>query len=162
MAPQSLILLEVPAGRNRKGASWKSGKSGRRRKRRPSQKMSAAQSQGPKRIAIVEDKPELLSAYGSVLRGMGWPTVFAGAKGEDLLDAVKSGTVEPDVVIMDYRLPGMDGLEAARRLHRILPRARVVLTTADDSIREEAEGAGLRFLQKPFSIADLIRYLSRV
>ena len=80
-------------------------------------------------------------------------------KGEDIVHAVRNRQVEPDIVIMDYRLPGMNGIEAAKRIVRRMPNAKVVITTADDSIRPAAEDAGLLFLQKPFTIDHLVKFL---
>ena len=113
-------------------------------------------------IALVEDHTELLSVYEVVLRSRGWPMVFSGMRGEDLIEAVKNRDARPEVVIMDYRLPGIDGVDAARRVRRMLPKVRVVITTADDRVKAEAEDAGLLFIQKPFTIASLLEFLSRI
>ncbi len=110
-------------------------------------------------IALVEDEEELLAVYSSVFKRLGWSRVFESVKGEDIVHAVRNHQVEPDIVIMDYRLPGMDGIEAAKRVLRRMPDTKVVITTADDSVRPVAEGAGLLFLQKPFSIASLVKFL---
>ncbi len=112
----------------------------------------------PRSIALVEDRRDLLSTYEAIFKSLGWKTVFAGAKGEELVAAAMKGTV-PEVVVMDYRLPGIDGIDAARRLRRVVPGVKVVVTTADDSVRAEAENAGLFFLQKPFSTENLIDLL---
>lgn len=76
--------------------------------------------------------------------------------------AVNAGTIKPDVVIMDYRLPGMDGIRAAKELLRKVPETKAVITTADDTIRAKAEASGLYFLQKPFSTSTLPAFLARI
>ena len=160
MASQSLILLEVHRGPPRRGSRRGTRPRGERAGRsRSSRAPSVKLDLGPRKIALVEDHQDLLSAYQDIFGSMGWPMVFAGTKGEDLLNAVTGKAADPDIVIMDYRLPGMDGVDVTRRILRVIPKAKVVITTADDSIRGEAEAAGLLFLQKPFSIAELVEFL---
>jgi CheY-like chemotaxis protein len=114
------------------------------------------------RIALVEDDRELLETYSAVFENLGWEEVFAVLNGEEIVKAVKDRAVSPDVVIMDYRLPGMNGIEAAKRLLESKPGVKVVITTADDTVRAQARSAGLRFLQKPFSMDELVAYLDVV
>ena len=59
------------------------------------------------------------------------------------------------MILMDYRLPKMNGLEAAKAILRKRPAIKIIISTADDSIREEAVSAGMTFLQKPFSLDEL-------
>jgi CheY-like chemotaxis protein len=161
MASQSLIVLELaepargppPRKRPRPGPEPKAD-SGAARKEAHNNIVV------PKTIALVEDQAELLSTYNAVFSGLGWSTFFSGEKGEDLIKLAKSEGAKPALVIMDYRLPGMDGIDAGRRLRRIVPDIKIVITTADDSIREEAESAGFYFLQKPFSISTLVEFLA--
>jgi len=49
------------------------------------------------------------------------------------------GDVQPDVVLMDYRLPGMNGVEATRAIHEAHPEAAVVCLTASVSAKEVQE-----------------------
>jgi CheY-like chemotaxis protein len=165
MAPQSLVLLVTKAAERPGTVPVRrvrvSGRRGPQRRQHPPTNRTHTKLEKPS-IALVEDQQELLSTYYAMFMRLGWSTVFAGTNGEDLLEAARNRSVVPDIVIMDYRLPGTDGIDAARRLLRILPGVMVIITTADDSVRKEAEAAGLYFLQKPFSIAVLIEFLSRV
>jgi CheY-like chemotaxis protein len=165
MAAQSVILLEEagPTLRDRLGPGRRTNpiaavglgtSAGRRR--------DSATNQRRHVVAIVEDERELLSAYSVVFKSLGWDPGFTTATGEDIVKAVGRGLVTPDIVIMDYRLPGINGIEAGRRLLRKLPNTKVVITTADDSVRKQAAEAGLYFLQKPFSIATLVAFLGSI
>jgi DNA-binding response OmpR family regulator len=117
----------------------------------------ASPSRGKKsKIAIVEDEGDLLAVYSAFFRNMGFETVSGFGNGEDILLAVSGGAVAPDIVIMDYRLPGKDGLETATKIVAMRPSTKIVITTADDAIKARASGMGFKFLQKPFSLADLL------
>jgi len=81
--------------------------------------------------------------------------------GQAALDAY--ATLEPDVVLMDIRMPGMDGVEATRRLREQWPAARVIiLTTFDDdaSVFEGLRAGALGYLLKDVSgheLAEAVR-----
>ncbi len=152
------MLLEAPARRSNFHNGPVGNRVGPGKASHPRQARSAIGSTR-RSIALVEDEKELLTAYSSVFKRLGWSKVFSAEKGEDIVHAVRNRQVEPDIVIMDYRLPGMDGIEAAKKIVRRMPDTKVVITTADDSVRAAAEEAGLLFLQKPFTIASLVRFL---
>lgn len=80
------------------------------------------------------------------------------AEAVDGFDAVeKAASVKPDVILMDVRMPRMDGIEATRRIKRELGLgAAVVTVTSCDwaEIQEEARAAGSEFyVRKPFDLA---------
>jgi len=113
-----------------------------------------------KRIAIVEDQRDLLDIYSTYLGELGYEGVFAVETGEELINAVKNGKVFPEVIVMDYRLPGIDGVETAKRLLKLRPGMKVILTTADDAVGRLADAQGYAFLRKPFSISTLVRTIA--
>ncbi len=105
------------------------------------------------RLLVADDQPEARLLLRSLLEPLGF-RVVAVADGPSVGDAVRS--FAPDLVLMDWRLPGLDGLEATRRLRAAsLPRQpRIVVLTANvlAGSREEALAAGADdFLGKPFS-----------
>ncbi len=86
-----------------------------------------------KKVLIVDDEPHLRLLYETDLRRAGFETMTA-ANAEQGLEYVE--TMQPDLVVLDIRMAGMDGVEA---LQRILDRDNtipVVLNTAYSSYRE--------------------------
>src|SRR5258708_31205624 len=83
---------------------------------------------------------EMLSAILSV---SGFDVVGEAAGGLDAVDAAEAWA--PDVVVVDYRMPGVDGLETARRIRARRPDQTIILHPAlvDDTLARPAPSAGL-------------------
>jgi DNA-binding NarL/FixJ family response regulator len=100
----------------------------------------------PLRVVIADDQPMMRAGFKAVLEATGDIHVVAEAStGEE---AVRAATEHaPDVVLMDIRMPGMDGIEATRRL----PRQRVLILTTfglDQYIIEALRAGASGFLLK--------------
>ena len=116
----------------------------------------------PIRILLVEDNDVFRQAL-ELLLGLqeGLEVVGAVAEGTAVVAACEE--FDPDVCVMDFRLPGMDGVEATMALRDACPRVAVVCLTASASTRElealEAAGAVacLRKDQELDEIVDAIR-----
>jgi DNA-binding NarL/FixJ family response regulator len=112
----------------------------------------------PIRVLVVDDQELVRSGFCVILEAAeGITVVGEAANGEAAVSAAVAH--RPDVVLMDIRMPGMDGLEAARLLTRASPAQKVImLTTFDldeyvyDALRAGASG----FLLKDAPRADLI------
>ncbi len=112
-----------------------------------------------RRIAIVEDDPEIRSVLSTTLiQRMSLPPPSLFDDGVSLVRALNEGEEAFDVIIMDYRLPQMNGLDAAKLVKSQTARTKIILATSYD-VKEEAIQAGLIYLQKPFSIEALTTVL---
>jgi DNA-binding NarL/FixJ family response regulator len=100
----------------------------------------------PLRVVIADDQPMMRAGFKAVLEAAGDIQVVAEAG--DGEEAVRAATEHaPDVVLMDIRMPGMDGIEATRRL----PRQRVLILTTfglDQYILEALRAGASGFLLK--------------
>lgn len=113
------------------------------------------------RILLIEDDLALAEGLLAVLGAEGYPATLA-RRGDEGLRLAQSG--EFAAVLTDLRLPGLDGLELARRLRVSAPRLPIVLMTAHGStetaIEAMKEGA-YDYLQKPFEMPELIALLAQ-
>ena len=102
------------------------------------------------RVLVVDDQPLFRRAMASVVEAThGFAVVGEAGSGEESLD--KAAALRPDLVLMDVNLPGIDGLEAARRLGTRAHRPVVVLlSTYDelDGVRFVAESGAAAYVTK--------------
>lgn len=113
------------------------------------------------RVLIVDDHEIVREGLQTLLsEEPDFEVVGTAGDGAAALTLAESTT--PDVIIMDLVMPGLDGIEATRRIHRLNPDARVlVLTTfADDQrVREAIQAGATGYLLKDILKADLLRAL---
>lgn len=109
-------------------------------------------------ILVVEDDENDWEIYGKILWYNGFHVAHA-ANGEEGLRLARER--EPDLVLVDMMLPGMDGLELCRRIRddAALERIPIVMLTARsaDDIGEQARDSGCTaFLEKPYGPVELL------
>jgi two-component system KDP operon response regulator KdpE len=107
------------------------------------------------RVLVVDDEPPIVRAVAANLRVRGYE-VLTAASGEAALAAVE--THQPDCVVLDLGLPGIDGLEVLRRL-RTWTEVPVVVLTAVDGERDKVTALDLGaddYVTKPFGVAELL------
>jgi len=119
------------------------------------------------RMLVVDDNPAAREILHEPLRTL-VSRVDMVASGPEAIAAVKQqDAVEPyDIVFMDWRMPGMDGLQASRRIKSdtsLHHQPAIVLVTAFEEVREEAEGLHLEgFLAKPVTKSMIVGTLMNV
>jgi DNA-binding NarL/FixJ family response regulator len=110
------------------------------------------------RVLLVDDQPLVREGLGRILRPQdGFGIVGEASDGAEALLRVKEA--EPDVVLMDIRMRGMDGIEATRELRRQDGPPVLVLTTFDDDeVLAAALAAGAAgFILKEASADDIVQ-----
>lgn len=107
------------------------------------------------RVLVVEDDASIRDITALALRSAGH-TVDTAASGPQALALLEHETV--DVILLDVRMPLMDGAEFARRYRERTPAPApiIVLTAARDSTMARAEFQASRFIEKPFDLEALL------
>jgi two-component system chemotaxis response regulator CheY len=106
------------------------------------------------RVLVVDDEPYIRATVSAMLEIEGYE-VDEAANGADALHAVEHRA--PDVILLDMRMPVLDGWGFARELRRRGHRTPiVVMTAARDAARWAREIAAETFVAKPFGIDDLL------
>ena len=108
------------------------------------------------RILVVDDDPAVLSCYGRLLKRAGHAVETAHGGAQALVRLAAAAAF--DVVIIDYRMPEMDGMEFLRQMRRAGHTPEVILVSAyvTEKVRESAARMGVRrILEKPVDIDKL-------
>ncbi len=113
-------------------------------------------------ILIVDDDAQLRQSFEKLLTAEGH-TVKTASSGEAAIPMVQAEV--PDLVIMDVRMPGMNGLEAFQAMHEIEPKLPVIIMTAFGTTETAIEATKLgafEYVLKPFeNIQDILALISQ-
>jgi CheY-like chemotaxis protein len=119
-----------------------------------------------KRAIVVDDEPDIRTAIRDVLEKRGFEvTVCDGGKAcMEALSKARTENKEFGVVVLDIRMPGMDGFEAFREIHKISPNTSVLFVTAfeytEKYISEKVSSPKAHVLRKPFSRSELLQSIN--
>jgi len=112
-------------------------------------------------IVIIDDDDQLRKSFHKLLTEEGYK-VKSAASGEAGLDILRSTTV--DLVIVDMRLPGMNGLETFQAIHEIEPKLPIIIMTAygtTETAIEATKMGAFDYILKPFEIPDLLTVIKQ-
>jgi DNA-binding NarL/FixJ family response regulator len=116
-----------------------------------------------KSILLVDDKPFLRGILKQYLEQQSNYKICGEA--DDGFDGiVKAQQLRPDLIVLDFQMPVMNGLDAAKRLKTLLPDIPIVMLTAFDSlaIEREAIAVGIRAVQSKSDSTGLMQCLRNV
>lgn len=115
------------------------------------------------RILTVDDESSIQELYEAVLAIAGHEVAGQAFDGERGVTLFAGMSPRPDLVILDYRMPVLDGLAAAAAILTHEPTARIVIISADSSIEKQAKEVGAAaFLAKPFPLAEFLGLINRI
>jgi two-component system, response regulator PdtaR len=110
-----------------------------------------------RRVVIAEDEAIIRLDLKEILQDEGYDVVGETGRGDEAVDLVRQ--YQPDLVILDVKMPGSDGLAAARAIHQLELKVAVLILTAfsQRNLIDEARDAGVAaYLVKPFQRIELI------
>ena len=114
----------------------------------------------PKSILVVDDEPEICELLESFLTGKGY-VVTTATRGQDAIDNLKKGSF--DLMLLDMRMPEMDGFQVMEEAKSIVPELGVIVVTAiqDETVAKQAITAGAYdFITKPVDLLYLEKSVS--
>ena len=108
------------------------------------------------KVLLVDDEQEFIETLSERLKMRDMDAKLA-LDGEKALAAVEAD--EPDVILLDLKMPGMDGMEVLRRIKKAYPHVQVVMLTGHGTEKDEEQALRLgayAYLQKPVDLERLV------
>lgn len=115
------------------------------------------------KVLLVDDDKYLQTVYKTLFDVGNFEITAQAYDGVEALDVYSEMETKPDVILMDQRMPRMDGITTTRELKNINPDIKVVFLSADEESKNNAFKAGASaFLSKPVRIEVLFQTIENV
>lgn len=104
----------------------------------------------------MEDEKDLVKVLLLLFKKRRIAVCFVAYDGMEALKKFIETTPKPHILIMDYRLPRMNGIDAMKEILKIDPEANILFLSADAGVKDEAmESGAYAFIKKPASIKEI-------
>ena len=114
-------------------------------------------------VLIVEDDSCVHDLLTRFLEIRGHSIAGNAFNGAEAVDIFNNLVPKPNLILMDYRMPVMNGIEATKRILEIEPLAQILFLSADSKVEDEAIEAGAcGFLRKPISCLEIIATIEKL
>ncbi len=113
-------------------------------------------------VLVVDDHQGMLQSMGAILEDEGYQVSLAGS-GYEVIEICQKQSF--DVILMDVRMPGLDGLETVQRIKDYVKNTRIVMMSAYsvEEVKKKALQEGVvAFLQKPIDVEMVIKLIQQV
>ena len=115
------------------------------------------------KVLVVDDTDHVRNMLVDMLELDGFDVVGQAASGQEAIDVAPES--DPDVIVMDYKMPGVDGLTAAKSIRETRPSQAIILYTAylDSELEAQAKEAGVAMcIGKVEGLNELERHISEL
>ena len=114
------------------------------------------------KFLVVDDEKGVVTELKELLEMRDYK-VYSATSGEEALSIMKKEN--PNIVVLDILMPGMDGIEVLRQIKKTYPKTKVIMLTAveDDGVKKMATSLGASaYLTKPYSFEEVVSISRKV
>ena len=119
-------------------------------------------NKGDYSIFLVDDDNFHRSLYKRILNTFGYQVIATAKNGMEAIEKYKNFSKYPNLVIMDYNMPGKTGIDAGNVIKKINKQAKILIMSSDTEIKEEVILNGMSFIDKASSIKNLLEELQKI
>ncbi len=114
-------------------------------------------------VFIVDDEKDILRLYSLHFELNGLNVVGKAINGVDAVKKLTNSIDRPDVIIMDYHMPGINGIDTSKTILKIDPSYKIIMISADTSIKQRALSSGIiDFYEKTSDIKKLCQRIKEI
>jgi len=115
------------------------------------------------KIFIVDDDDDVVFIFKTYLESKGHEIIAVASDGSEAIEKYKNFQEPPDVILMDYRMPGVNGIDATKEILRINPDCKIIFVSADYSMMNKVyEFGAIGFLEKPVKFGHLLKAIDQI
>lgn len=109
-----------------------------------------------RKVAVVDDNPQERFVLKGILKDLGCEVIGEGATGLEAVELAQR--LNPDVILMDVKMPGMNGVEASTLINQLQPTPIIIFTGRGDeeTVRRAIESGVMAYLVKPVREEELL------
>jgi len=118
-------------------------------------------SKNPKKILVVDDEPDMRWILTNVLKKKGYRTITADDGKKAVQKVIEN---DPDIILLDIRMPEMDGIQVLEKVRELNPSTQVIIITAFTDIKNAVQAMKMGaydYLIKPFDNNELLLIIER-
>ena len=94
-------------------------------------------------IFIVDDNKDIQVIHKLLIEVLGFKVKGIASNGKEAVEMFKSFNSKPDIILMDYRMPEKNGLEATKEILQKDPDTKIIFTSADTAVKAESLALGV-------------------
>jgi two-component system chemotaxis response regulator CheY len=114
-------------------------------------------------VAIVDDEKDLVNILKCFLSSEGIGIAFVAYDGFEAVELFRKSENKPDVILMDYWMPGLNGSDAAKQILAMCPEVKIIFLSAEGITNNEAIAVGaVTLIHKPASFHTIMRAINDV
>ena len=112
------------------------------------------------KILIAEDDPLIRNLFKEILKRKGYEIVEA-VDGEDALIVYDKLQKKPDIIIVDFRMPKINGLELTQEILLRDPNSNIIMVTGDPTVNQEKiHDSGVIYREKPVQMDEFLKVIN--
>jgi len=114
-------------------------------------------------IFLVDDDSSIVTLFDKYLSFLGHVIVAKAYNGEEAVKLFHEFRENPDIILLDHRMPKKDGLTVAKEILEFNSDTKIIFCSADYSIKDRALAIGAKyFLEKPFKLDKLSQIIEEI
>ncbi|MHA1505359.1 MAG: response regulator [Candidatus Heimdallarchaeota archaeon] len=114
------------------------------------------------KILIAEDDPHIRNLFKKILKNKGYDTIEA-RDGEQALEIYDTLSEKPDIIVLDFRMPKINGLEVIKEILNRDPESNILMISGDPCINQlDLTNSHIRFKEKPVKMDDFLSEINSI